>query len=545
MVIEEIMADPTPARGLPEAEFIELRNVSPRPVALNGWKLTDATTTASITTNFVLQPDSFVVLCSTGARASLAHFGTTLGISNFPSLDNDGETVTLRSNDGKLIHAVAYNKSWYANNLKTEGGWTLEMIDTRNACSGSANWIASLAEKGGTPGRKNSVDAPHPDETAPVLLRSYAPDSLSLVLVFDETLDSTGATVVQKYVVDEGIGMPRSVAAVSPLFSQLILHLDKPLHKNKVYTISARDVRDCSGNAIRSSDPVETGLPVPADSLDIVVNEVLFNPRPDGVDYVELYNRSKNIIDTKELYIANRTAFNGVSNLHRLFIESRLLFPDEYLVITENAVAVQRQYLVKNPAAIVETPLPSYANDKGTVIILNSSGKVIDELGYDEKWHFQLINNREGVSLERINPGKPTQDAGNWHSAATTSGYGTPTYRNSQSSADPPAAGIITVSPQLFSPDNDGRDDFTTISYRFPEAGYVSNISIFNVQGVAVNMLVRNALCGTTGAVRWDGLDEKDRLLPGGMYILLIEIFNLKGEIKRFKQVVTLAKKLI
>lgn len=544
VVIDEIMADPAPTRGLPEAEFIELKNVSTRPVSLNGWKLQDATTTVSITTNFVLQPDSFVVLCSTGARAALAHFGTTLGISNFPSLDNDGETVALRANDGKLVHAVAYDKSWYANNLKAEGGCTLEMIDTRNACSGAANWKASLAEKGGTPGKKNSADAIQPDETAPVLLRSYAQDSLSLVLVFDETLDSTAATVAQKYVVDEGMGVPRTVAAVSPLFTQLILYPDKPLQKNKLYTVSARDVRDCSGNVIRPSDPVKTGLPVAADSSDIVINEVLFNPRPDGVDYVELYNRSKNIIDIKELYIANRTANNGVSNLHRLFTESRLLFPQEYLLITENIVIVQRQYLVKNPTAFAETTLPSYPDDKGTIVILNSSGRVIDELGYDEKWHFKLIDNREGVALERINPDKPTQDAGNWHSASTASGYGTPAYRNSQSGADPPLQDVITVSPGVFSPDNDGRDDFATISYRFPEAGYVCNMSVFSVQGFAVKILARNILCGTTGYVRWDGLDERGNRLPGGMYILLVDIFNLKGETKRFKQVITLAKKL-
>lgn len=544
MVIDEIMADPSPARGLPEAEFVELKNTSSKPVNLNGWKLADATTTATINAIFVLQPDSFVILCSTAARAALSGFGATLGIPNFPSLDNDGELLTLRAGDGKSVHAVWYSRLWYRNSLKSEGGWTLEMTDTRNACSGALNWQASTAEKGGTPGKKNAVDAINPDETSPVLLRSHAIDSLALALVFDEPLDSTAATVVQKYTVSDGIGVPRKAVAVSPLFTQVILYLNTALQKNKIYTVNVQEASDCSGNTNRWFDPVKTGLPVPADTGDIVINEILFNPKPDGVDYVELYNRGKNIIDLKELTLANRTAQNLIANLHRPGTDTRLLFPEEYLAVTENTSVIQRNYLVKQPAAVLEMSLPSYPDDKGIVVLLNGSGKVIDEVSYDEKWHFKLIDKREGVALERIDYNKPAQDAGNWHSASTTAGYGTPTYRNSQSGAAVPSAGAVTISPRVFSPDNDGRDDFTTISYRLQEPGYVCNITLFNAQGLPVRILVRNALCGTTGYFRWDGLDEKGNTLPGGVYVVLTEVFNLHGKVERFKQAVTLAKKL-
>ena len=544
VVIDEIMADPSPARGLPEVEFIEIINVSAKPVNLNGWKITDATATASITINFILQPDSLVILCTTAARASLSAFGTTLGIAGFPSLDNDGEVLSLRANNGKLVHAAAYQKGWYANSLKSEGGWTLEMIDPRNACSGATNWKASTAEKGGTPGKKNSVDQINKDELTPVLLHSYAADSLSLVIVFDEPLDSAAATLSEKYLVSDGIGIPRKVVAITPLFTQVILYLTAPLQKGKLYTVSAKAISDCSGNTMRQYDPVKTGLPAAADTGDVVVNEVLFNPKPDGVDYIELYNRGKNGVDLKELWIANRTANNTIANLHRLSAETRLLFPGEYLVATENPLAVQRQYPVKNPAAFTEISLPSYPDDKGTIVLLNGSGKIIDELHYDEKWQFKLIDNREGVALERIDYNKPTQNAANWHSASTTTGYGTPTYRNSQFRTDLQLEGAFTIDPPVFSPDNDGRQDFTTVSYRLAEPGWVCNISLFNIQGIAVRLLVRNAICGTTGYFRWDGLDERGNKLPSGTYIMLIDVFNLRGKTKRSKLAITLARKL-
>ena len=63
--------------------------------------------------------------------------------------------------------------------------------------------------------------------------------------------------------------------------------------------------------------------------------------------------------------------------------------------------------------------MPSWPDDHGTVVMLDEQGNVIDELSYDEKWHFPFIGNREGVSLERINADGETQDAYNWHSAST------------------------------------------------------------------------------------------------------------------------------
>jgi hypothetical protein len=206
---------------------------------------------------------------------------------------------------------------------------------------------------------------------------------------------------------------------------------------------------------------------------------------------------------------------------------------------------VKKQYLAKDPDAFAAiTALPSYPDDKGDVVILNAQGKIIDELEYDEHWQFKLIDNDEGVALERIDYNQPTQDAANWHSAAASAGYGTPGYQNSQLNSNAQLQGSITVMPAIFSPDNDGFDDFLTISYRFPEQGYVCNITIFDANGRPVRLLTRNALCSVQGYFRWDGLDEKSAKLPIGVYVIYTSVFNLKGKTNRFKQAVTLARRL-
>ena len=73
---------------------------------------------------------------------------------------------------------------------------------------------------------------------------------------------------------------------------------------------------------------------------------------------------------------------------------------------------------------------PIYANEEGVVILL-SDNKVIDRFDYVESMHYPLLKSVDGVSLERIHPDRKTQDASNWHSAASTVGYATPCYLNS------------------------------------------------------------------------------------------------------------------
>ena len=167
VVIDEILADPAPSIGLPNEEFIEIKNVSDLPINLKQWKISDGSSTATVMIDYLLQPDSFVVICSMSAVNLLSSFGSTIGVSNFPSLNNDEDVISLYSADGKLIHAVAYKSTWFNNAIKSEGGWTLEMIDTRNPCAGGKNWKASLDAKGGTPARKNSIDASKPRSATP------------------------------------------------------------------------------------------------------------------------------------------------------------------------------------------------------------------------------------------------------------------------------------------------------------------------------------------------------------------------------------------
>jgi hypothetical protein len=533
------MADPSPAFGLPEVEWIELRNVSNHDINLMGCRIAKPAGKSGPIPLFILQPDSSILICSSGSFATLNNIATTKSVTSFPSLSNVGDLLFLLSPEGKTIHAVEYSDNWYQNELKKQGGWSLEMIDLNTPCLGSENWTASTSSIGGSPGKINSVDALNPDEILPKLLRAFAIDSLHIRLKFNEPLDSIAASIPLHYSINDGIGRAVFANPIPPLFSQVDITLPSPISKNKMYELKAEGIKDCIGNEIGTSNMVRIGLTEQADSFDVVVNEVLFNPKSDGVDYVELYNRSNKIINIKNLFMANLNAQNEIDNINSITTENVLFFPKDYILITTNAAVVKRGYFTKNPEGIIQVDaFPSFNDDEGNVLILNAQGKILDHLKYNDDWHFKLIENTEGISLERINYNQKTQDENNWHSASASVGYGTPGYKNSQSITGESLNQDISIHPEMISPNNDGFDDVASIQYAFSEPGNVASIIIFDASGRKIKTLQRSVICGISGSFMWNGLDDQNKKLPSGMYVVYFEVFNLKGVVRKFKKVV-------
>lgn len=554
VIIDEIMADETPAVGLPEREWIELKNTSTASINLQGWRLKDATGQSGPFPSFVLAPGAYVIVCSSTSVADMSAYGSTVAPTSFPSLNNTGEPLTLLNATGNIIHALSYSLDWYHDTNKQDGGWTLEMINTKSPCTGSANWHASVDPRGGTPSTVNSVNGGTADVTGPKLLTTSVTDPTHLVLNFDETLDSLKAATIANYTITNGISVTAAVTS-APLFSSVNLALSSPLLTGTEYTLTTAGLTDCIGNIITANNTATLFLPSPAVRFDLVVNEILFNPipsinsQPAGVDYVEIYNRSKKVIDLSKVYLAHRNSTSAkIESLTQISSTGRLMPPETFIVVTTSPTIVQRDFVAKDPSAFITvSSLPSFNDDKGNVIICKADSTIIDEIQYSDKWHFPLIKNTEGVALERINYDDTSlvqsEQQKNWHSASSSVGYGTPTYKNSQFRIDADVQGVITVTPEIVSPDNDGMDDFASINYSFPEPGYVTNITIFDAVGRSVRYLQRNALNGTKGFYRWDGLGEKKQVLQTGIYIIYTEVFNLQGKIKKFKNLIVLARK--
>ncbi len=545
ILINEIMADPSPAVKLPDAEYVELYNRSAFPLELQNWTLLLGSTVKPLP-KYTLPAGGYVILCDDSSRLLLQPFGSVIDFSSF-AITNTSGTITLKDFDGNVIHTVSYTDDWFDGSYKKDGGWSLELIDPLNPCGEASNWAACNNDVGGTPGNVNSVNASNPDHTPPSISRVGVTDATHITVWFSESCDSTAILNPVNYTIDNGIGNPTSVRAKSPGYKAADLTLTSPISADVIYTLTiTSNITDCAGNAFTTENSVRFAIPVEAEANDIVINELLFDPTDQGVDFIEILNRSNKVIDLKDLILANYDTINQViTDYNEISQQPFQILPGEYYVLSTDSSAVKKCYKTISPKAFIDMAyFPSMNNDEGLVALTTKGGKVIDLVAYTSDMQYPLLTNVDGVSLERISPERPSKDVTNWHSASEAVGYATPGYKNSQFGATISDANEITLSPDIFSPDNDGYNDNLSIAYSFNASGNNISITIYDATGRLVRNLVNHELCGTSGAFTWDGITN-DRLKASiGRYIVFVEIFDMDGNVKRYKKGTVLGGKL-
>jgi hypothetical protein len=264
----------------------------------------------------------------------------------------------------------------------------------------------------------------------------------------------------------------------------------------------------------------------------------LYNPFSGGTDFVELYNRSSKVVNLKQFYLAIRDDGNNLQQLSLISDDGMLLFSDDYVLLSVNSDKVWNYYYTQNKLGFYQmNSLPSYSNDAGVVVLIDTSAVLIDEFAYTDKMQFGLLTSTKGISLERIDPNRPASEKTNWHSAAENVGWATPGYQNSVFKQSPSYTDEIKVEPEAFSPDNDGYNDVLNLHYSFDKAGFTANVTIFDGAGRRIRRLVNNELFSESGIIQWDGLTDSRQKAPVGIYIIYIEVFDLEGTIKKFKKV--------
>jgi hypothetical protein len=545
VVINEIMARPSPPVGLPSVEFIELFNRSSIPIALKGWRVQGNSNYANIP-DVTIEPNGYLILCGTSGANAMSEFGTAVGVTSFPTLLVGGMFLAIYNENNQVISWVEYSDTWYGDDIKKAGGYSLERIDPNNLVEGKRNWVASNDPSGGTPGRENTVIANNPDIMPPRITELKVVSPTLLELGFSEPMDSLSIALVYSYSIEPGIGNPIWASTSGPKYNRVTLTFATPMSLNQIYDICFDEsIVDFSGNQL-ITECLSVSIPQEPIPGDIIINEVLFNPYTGGVDFVEIYNRSNKTFDLNKLWIANRDRTTLALNEYYASSDtSWLLFPLHYAVLSVNPGLVEQFYYVENPNAMVWTKkMPSYPNDNGYVLVLDEFGTILDEFSYNEKMHLSLLSNVKGVSLERIHPDFTTNDPSSWQSAAQTSGFATPSAKNSQYQEPSDAEDEFTLTPQVFSPDGDGFDDMLLISYSLPEAGFIANIMVFDSRGRRVRRLAANMTLGTSGSIKWDGSTDESKRAPIGAYVIFIEAFDLKGNVKRYKKTCVVAARI-
>ena len=544
VLIHEIMADPSPVQGLPDAEYLELYNRKDYPILLTNWHLFNGTSDFQFPA-IELPAKSFLILTHPDNASSLESYGSVVSIPSF-GLTNSGKALVLKNKIQQIIHYINYSDTWYTDDFKEEGGWSLEMISVDHFCEQAVNWSASQDPQGGSPGSENSLDNLQADYQAPKLNSIDLIDENTLLLHFSKSMDSLALKNPQNYSADNNLGTPLEARTFAPEYNLAEIRFANAFAEETIYQLSLKpEITGCEGSL--QIDTERFAIPQEPEFGDIVINEILFNAWLNDGEYIELFNRSDKVIDLRQLLLSRIVPDAYDTSYYSVQPNSGQIFPNEYLLLCKNKASVLDVYYSENPDLIYAfDDFPLLTNTEGRVLLSKASNKssVIDFFHYQEDMHHPLLNNTTGISLERLSPKGETSDTKNWQSAAASVNYGTPAYQNSQFQEEGEHEEIIQIYPEIFSPDLDGFDDILQINYQFSESGNTIKLIIYNARGQEIRHLVKNELAGLSGQIFWDGTTEEGDKAPLGIYIIYFEYFDLNGKVERTKKTCVLGGKL-
>ncbi len=531
ILINEIMADPSPPLGLPNAEYLELFNSSTEAFQLENYALTVGSTTVLLPA-YVLEQDSYVALVDIGDVTLFDAVSNKLAI-DLPSLTNTGTTIELSDDFGISLHRIAYDLTSYQDATRDDGGWSLELINPLAPCLLTSNLRASADLTGGTPGRRNSVTENNtPDTAGPLLQRVFPESETSIECVFDEVITEDDLMVV--------LQPEHAFTGFSVEDNILTITLQTPLQPGTLYVLIVQKISDCIGN-IRENQTQTFALPQSVEVGDLYINEILFDPGTGGSRFIEVINVSNKYIDLSELIIAD---IQGDTIAAYPVETSFLCYPLTIVAITPNPQDIRMRYFMHDPAQIIESSLPSFNRTAGNATIYTRAGVVLDAFDYSADFHNALLDDPQGVSLERISTQLNTQSRETWYSAAESAGFATPGLPNSQRLPDFTGEGVIEIEPEIFSPDDDGTDDFLIVSFPGVAPGMLATVRVFDTQGRSIVRLAENVSVGQDAVIRWDGIDESGARARIGPYVLWIELYGADGTVEHYKRTCVLAERL-
>jgi hypothetical protein len=541
LIINEIMCNPSGANNLPNAEYLELFNNSNKFITTNNLFISDASTTGELGVD-TIAPHQYKVYSSTASKSLLQSFGiNAIGISNFPTLNNDGDDITLKDSL-KIIDEVKYNSTFYNDDYKNQGGWSIEKIQPDYLCYNTKNWKASCDLRGGSPGEINCNDTILIDDEHPELTSIYVLDSNHVIVNFSEEVN-TSTFNVNNFIIDETV-FPDNVFIEKLFSNHVILKVNLNFIPDEKHTLKIiNPIFDCSGNTLLNNFNYDFGVGVSPEKGDLIFNEIMFNPIVSCSDFIELYNKSDKIISLKNLCCSRRNATtNQVEYNSKITTNDLTVMPHAYCVLTNEESETKKCYPNIKQKFVINYAIPAMNDDEGKIVLLDANAVILDELSYSAKQHSPLLVDVEGVSLERVSFSASTNNLDNWKSASYSCGYSTPTQKNSQAIDVEQQSNVIAINPSVISPDADGFDDNMQIEINNTNAGMWGSLQILNCHGQLIRTLINSDLIGTNDKVIWDGTDDNNKIMSPGIYIMVATLITENGEVKNSRMPLVIAE---
>ncbi|MBI1939360.1 MAG: lamin tail domain-containing protein [Ignavibacteriales bacterium] len=281
-----------------------------------------------------------------------------------------------------------------------------------------------------------------------------------------------------------------------------------------------------------------TGIPVYSNGT-IIINEVMYEPADGNCEFVEFFNNGNDSVQIGGMHL-----LIGRNN-SKMISQTLLKIPPQtfFILASDTTVFQNYSWLDDEKGFVLLNKDLSLPNNGSELVIKDLKNRTIDSVFYSSSMHNKNILSVKGKSLERINPQIGSIDKMNWSTSVSHEGA-TPCKENSIFTKTLVSESKVTLSPNPFSPDNDGFEDFTTINFNLSQKIVQVRIKVFDSIGRFVRTLAHNLSAASNGSIIFDGLDDSGKPLRLGIYILLIEIINDSGFSETIKTPVVVARKL-
>jgi len=518
-------------------EFVEIFNLSEtNPINLAGYKLSDGTGEDLLKEagegmilgpqqyGVILDPDYFGQSTSYDALIPeealvLTIEGSTLGSAGLSN--SKSETVLLIDPMGTVVDSYTYS-------LGNLPGHSDERIDFTSENT-QENWQDSQVLLG-TPGAPNSVALCSYDLGISFLQCMSHGDSLEIKVCVKNKGSKIAGDFSVLFFVDANAD---SLAQENELLCEFVS--EKPLASGDSLPLQC-DSKLESGLFVIGVQVSFSSDEKPKDNMAfasvgigfspkaILINEILFYPRSDEWEWIELYNPGPKTIDLMGWYISDNT-FKKIKIVNVHFP----VLPFQYVILCGDSSFISH-YPHLREATLVLKDFPSLNNDRDKVLLYDFNQTPIDSVAYEGAWTHQ------GISIERA-------FGDQWQACISPSGS-TPGAQNSICFSEPPPNQYgLVVSPNPFSPDQDGKEEMAQIQFQIPFSEAEARLRIYDVRGRLIRTLSVDHVVGGQGHALWDGVCDSGEPAPIGVYVLFLEVLNAKkGKVATYKTTLVLAR---
>ncbi len=522
VVINEIMYAPL----APEPEWVELLNAGARDVKLADWSIEDASGGIAPLPEVVIPSGGYLLLTRDSTRLAKVRGAVRMAQLPLPSLNNGGDLLALRTSSGRVIDSVRWASSWGGT-----GGVSLERRLPESRSALAASWGSSTSPARATAGALNSITPVDHDLAVTDVRVDPIGARVTVTLLNNGLLPIPAATVLLAHDADlnGAIDAGEILAELPspPLLpgdsTEIVLPWTRPITEEGEEGLAGvrADVDERSENDVISFE-VTTVPPTGG----VIISEIMYDPvaidGAPGAEYVELYNPSR-----RSIPVVNWRLYDATGTSHGVVKVHATIAPLGYLLLaTDTAIYRRFPWLRDSTNVLVTGPSSFGLNVEGDEVVIRSPiGETVDSVPYLDAWHRSDLTTTKGIALERISASAGSTLRENWSSSVARAG-GTPAAPNSVAIPPTTARATMSVAPRIISPDADGRDDFTRISYRLPVPVSRLVVDILDREGRQTRRLESNMISGAEGELIWDGCADDGRPLDIGIYIIHLEAYD-------------------